>query len=108
MRGPAPPDGEAAASDDVDHLRVEVGDQRGVLVDPEDPGILGQQRLHRGQPTLAEIAEVRVVRASLGIVVVGNDHARAREADRPQQVEAVEPVHLLAHLVIIREDGIGK
>ena len=64
-----------------------------MLVDAEHPRIVGKQGLHGRQPPLAEIAEVRVVRAALGVVVVGNDHARALEAERAEEIHAVEPVH---------------
>ena len=49
------------------------GHEHGVLVDAEHPGILGKHPLHHGQSPLAEVAEARVVRAALGVVVVRDD-----------------------------------
>ena len=64
-----------------------------MLVDAQDPRVVGQHRLHRRQTALAQVAVVSVVCAALGVVVVRDDHARALEADRAQEIEPVEPVH---------------
>ena len=81
-RGAPAPHGERAATGDRDRAGVEVHDDRGVLVDAEHPGVVGQHRFHHRQPPLAHVAEARVVRAALGVVVVRDDDARALEAGR--------------------------
>ena len=83
----------------VSVARVEVEDERGVLVDPEHPGVRGQELLHHREPALAHVAEARVVRAALGIVPVRHHHAMRAESERAQEIEPIEPVDRVPDLV---------
>ncbi len=69
-----------------------------MAVHAEDEDVIGQFALHRAQTALADVAEPRVVRATLVVVVVRDDR-RPQARRRPEQVEAVEPSRVLAHLV---------
>ena len=85
---------------------VEVEDEGGVLVDAEDEDVVGQVVLQDRQPALAHVAVPGVVVAALGVVVVGHD--RRPQAGLGQQVEALQPVGLLADLVhLVHRQGEG-
>jgi hypothetical protein len=57
----APPDGHPADAGDGRGPRVQVLDDRRVLVDTDDERVVRQRPLHDGQSALAQIAEAGVV-----------------------------------------------
>ena len=65
-----------------------------------------QLLLQQSQAALAEVAEAGVVRAALGVVVVGDD--RGVQAQVGQQVQAGQPGRVRADLVdLVDRDGVG-
>jgi hypothetical protein len=77
-----------------------------VLVDTEDEDALAQLALHAGKAALAQVAVAGVVGAPLGVVEVGDD--RGVEARLGQQIQAREPVGVLAHLVDLIDRHRGR
>ncbi|MFD2353106.1 hypothetical protein ACFSTC_33195 [Nonomuraea ferruginea] len=65
------PDRDAAAARHLDGLRLQVDDERGVLVDAEHGGARRQLALHPRQPPLPQVAVAGVVGAALGVVEMG-------------------------------------
>ena len=88
---------DAAPAQDRRLVSVEVDQERGVLVDPEHEGVGRELLLQLLEPLEAEVAEPRVVVAALGVVEVGDDGHGQPEAG--QQVEALQPERVRAHLV---------
>src|SRR6266853_1947441 len=91
------PDGSTAAANDLGLLRRQIEHQRCVLVDAEHGGVFGQLALEHGQPALSEVAEPRVVRAALRIVIV-RYHCDL-QPQHAEQVKSLKPVRLSADLV---------
>ena len=84
---------------------VQVEDAGGVLVHPQDEDVVGQLGLEGGQAPLAHVAEPGVVVAALGVVEVRHDHRP--QAHLGHQVEAVQPVRPVAHLVdLVHRQGV--
>ncbi len=101
---PSRPHRDRPVALDGGRARVEVDDERGVFVDAEDPDPIGQVGLEGRQSALTEVTEAGVVATALGVVVVGDEgHV---QADLGEQVEALGPERLGAHLVDL-VDGHG-
>ena len=94
---PLPPDHRASPAAHLDPLGDEIQDEGGVLVDPEDGRTLGEEGFELAEAALAHVAEAGVVGAALRVIPMG-DH-RGLDAGGAQQIETLQPVHRLAHLV---------
>ncbi len=88
---------DSAFADDFGGIRIEIDDDAGVLVDPEDEHVVIEFRFEHREAALAEVALTRVVVAPLFVVVVRNDNDR--ETDFAEYVEPVDPVRIGARLV---------
>ena len=84
----------------------EVEQQGRVRVDAQHEDVIGQLSLEAREAALAEVAEARVVGATLGVVVVGDDgHAQAQGSE---DVEPIEPVGVRTDLVdLVDRDRVG-
>ena len=71
---------------DRERRRRQVDHGRGVFVDPQDADARGQGLLEQSQAAFADVAAAGVVVATLGVVVVRQDHAV--ESHRGHEVES--------------------